>query len=188
MLDALIAATPFDLPPDLVSRQEKSTISRLIMELRQEGFSDSDIRAREAEIRANAHEMTLRSLKEFFILAKDRRGRGDQGRGGGPRAGDRGAGRANRRERAADPRACREGRAGRSPGRPDPGTARPSIIFSDRSRSRTCRSTSQRRPSRPSDQTATPAEARESEADGRMRLAPILAEAGCPGRIGGICR
>ena len=39
------------------------------MELRQQGFSDSDIRAREAEIRANAHEMTLRSLKEFFILA-----------------------------------------------------------------------------------------------------------------------
>jgi len=40
------------------------------MELRQEGFSDSDIRAREAEIRANAHEITLRSLKEFFILAR----------------------------------------------------------------------------------------------------------------------
>ena len=40
------------------------------MELRQEGFSDKDIRAREAEIRANAHEMTLRSLKEFFILAR----------------------------------------------------------------------------------------------------------------------
>ena len=40
------------------------------MELRQQGFSDSDIRAREAEIRANAHEMTLRSLKEFFILAR----------------------------------------------------------------------------------------------------------------------
>jgi trigger factor len=70
VLDALIAATPFDLPSDLVSRQEKSTIGRLVMELRQEGFSDSDIRAREAEIRANAHEMTLRSLKEFFILAK----------------------------------------------------------------------------------------------------------------------
>ena len=70
MLDALIAATPFDLPPDLVSRQEKSTTSRMVMELRQEGFSDNDIRAREAEIRANAHEMTLRSLKEFFILAK----------------------------------------------------------------------------------------------------------------------
>jgi trigger factor len=70
VLDALIAATPFDLPPDLVSRQEKSTINRLIGELRQEGFSDNDIKAREAEVRANAHEMTLRSLKEFFILAR----------------------------------------------------------------------------------------------------------------------
>ncbi len=70
ILDTLIAATPFDLPADLVSRQEKSTTDRLAMELRQEGFSDDDIRAREAEIRANAHEMTLRSLKEFFILAR----------------------------------------------------------------------------------------------------------------------
>jgi trigger factor len=70
ILDALMAKTPFDLPPDLVSRQEKSTVSRLVVELRQQGFSDSDIRAREAEIRANAHEMTLRSLKEFFILTK----------------------------------------------------------------------------------------------------------------------
>ncbi len=70
ILDSLIAATPFDLPADLVSRQEKSTTSRLAMELKQEGFSENDIRAREAEIRANAHEMTLRSLKEFFILAR----------------------------------------------------------------------------------------------------------------------
>jgi trigger factor len=70
VLDALIDATPFELPPDLVSRQEKSTANRLVMELRDEGFSPEDIRARQAEIRANAHEMTLRSLKEFFILAK----------------------------------------------------------------------------------------------------------------------
>jgi trigger factor len=70
VLDHLISQTPFDLPADLVARQEKSTTSRLVMELRQEGFSDNDIRAREAEIRANAHEITLRSLKEFFILAR----------------------------------------------------------------------------------------------------------------------
>jgi trigger factor len=70
VLDSLIEATPFELPADLVSRQEKGTISRLAMELRQEGFSNDEIRARQAEIRANAHEMTLRSLKEFFILAK----------------------------------------------------------------------------------------------------------------------
>ena len=70
VLSSLIAETPFDLPSDLVSRQEKSTLRRLVMDLKQEGLSEPDIRAREAEIRANAHEATLRSLKEFFVLAK----------------------------------------------------------------------------------------------------------------------
>jgi trigger factor len=70
LLGKLVAETPFDLPADLVSRQEKSTLRRLALELRQGGLSDTDIRAREAELRANAHESTLRSLKEFFVLAK----------------------------------------------------------------------------------------------------------------------
>ena len=70
VMDKLIAETPFDLPADLVTRQEKSTLRRLVLDLKQEGLSESDIRAREAEIRANAHESTLRSLKEFFLLAK----------------------------------------------------------------------------------------------------------------------
>lgn len=70
VLSKLIAESPFDLPPDLVSRQEKSTLRRLVMDLKQEGSTENEIRAREAEIRANAHESTLRSLKEFFVLAK----------------------------------------------------------------------------------------------------------------------
>jgi trigger factor len=70
VLDALLAKTPFDLPKDLVSRQEKETVGRLVMELRQEGLSANEIRAREAQIRANAHQTTLRSLQEFFLLAK----------------------------------------------------------------------------------------------------------------------
>jgi trigger factor len=70
LLTKLINETPFDLPADLVNRQEKSTLRRLAMELRQGGLSDTDIRAREAELRANAHETTLKSLKEFFVLAK----------------------------------------------------------------------------------------------------------------------
>jgi len=70
ILDQLIEATPFDLPSDLVSRQEKSTVARLVDQLREEGLSDNEIKARAVEIRANAHEITLRSLKEFFILSR----------------------------------------------------------------------------------------------------------------------
>ena len=70
VLDNLLRQTPFALPSELVTREEANTIRRLIRELRQEGMSDDDIRAREAEIRANAHESTLQSLKEFLLLAK----------------------------------------------------------------------------------------------------------------------
>jgi trigger factor len=70
ILDQLIAQTPFELPADLVNRQEKATLRRLILDMRQEGLNETEIRAREADIRANAHESTLRGLKEFFILAK----------------------------------------------------------------------------------------------------------------------
>ena len=70
LLGKLVNETPFDLPADLVSKQEKATLRRLALDLRQGGLSDTDIRAREAELRANAHESTLQSLKEFFVLAK----------------------------------------------------------------------------------------------------------------------
>lgn len=70
VMDQLLSKAPFDLPADLVKREERTTIRRLVDNLRQSGLSGADIRAREAEIRANAHERTLRSLKEFFLLSK----------------------------------------------------------------------------------------------------------------------
>ena len=70
LLDQLLHHTPFELPSELVSREEKSTISRLVTQLKREGMSDDDIRAHEAQIRANAHETTLRSLKELLLLSK----------------------------------------------------------------------------------------------------------------------
>jgi trigger factor len=70
ILDALLRQTRIELPADLVARQEAVTIRRLAAQLREGGLSDSEIRAREAEIRANAHETTRRSLAEFFLLAK----------------------------------------------------------------------------------------------------------------------
>lgn len=70
IVDHLLAQTPFDLPADLVRREEQSTIRRLVMELRKEGITDNEIRASEAAIRANAHESTLRSLKELLLLSR----------------------------------------------------------------------------------------------------------------------
>src|SRR5262249_13777212 len=70
VLDQLVEKTPFELPADLVARQERSTLRNQVQEMRQAGLSEPQIRAREAEIRANAHEATLRSLKEFFILSR----------------------------------------------------------------------------------------------------------------------
>ena len=70
ILTQLASQTPFDLPADLVSRQEKSTVRKLVSQLKEEGLTESGIRARESEIRSNAHETTLRTLKEFFILSK----------------------------------------------------------------------------------------------------------------------
>jgi trigger factor len=70
IVDQLLQQTPFELPSDLVSREEKSTIGRLVAQLKREGKSDNDIRAHEAQIRANAHETTLRSLKELLLLTR----------------------------------------------------------------------------------------------------------------------
>jgi trigger factor len=70
ILENLLRQAPFALPAEMVTREEANTIRRLIRELRQEGMTDNEIRAREAEIRANAHESTLQSLKEFLLLAK----------------------------------------------------------------------------------------------------------------------
>jgi trigger factor len=70
IVDALLRATPFELPTELVSREEKNTIGRLVAQLRQGGMSDKEIDASAAEIRANAHEKTLRTLKEYLLLGK----------------------------------------------------------------------------------------------------------------------
>jgi trigger factor len=70
IMDKLMAETSFELPPDLVARQERTTIQRLVMEMRQGGLNDDEIRAREAQIKANARESTQRGIREFFILAR----------------------------------------------------------------------------------------------------------------------
>jgi trigger factor len=70
LLDQLMTEVPFDLPSELVARQEMTTLRSRVQEMRQAGLSDAQIRARESELRANVRDETRRSLKEFFLLSK----------------------------------------------------------------------------------------------------------------------
>jgi trigger factor len=70
LVDQLLYQTPFELPSELVSSEEKNTINRLVAQLKREGMTDNEIRAHQAQIRANAHETTLRTLKELLLLSK----------------------------------------------------------------------------------------------------------------------
>ena len=113
ILDQLLAETPFDLPADLVAREEASTIRRLVMELRQEGIDGRrDPRPRGRDPR-QCPRVDPPVAQGVLPPGQDRRGRGDQGRRGGLRGGDRGDRRADRREPPPGPLPAREGRAGR---------------------------------------------------------------------------
>lgn len=67
---ALTVAATWDLPPDLLNRQNQRELSRAVMELQRAGFSDEEIRAHENELRQNSRESTAQALKEHFILER----------------------------------------------------------------------------------------------------------------------
>ncbi len=70
LMDQLTSAVQIDLPPDLVKRQVQSTLRRKIMEMRDAGFGEDEIRHRYVELQQNSLSATNLSLREHFILAK----------------------------------------------------------------------------------------------------------------------
>lgn len=70
VLDQLMTKVQFDLPPDLVSRQQQGILARRVLELRQAGLSDQQIGLYRMELLANAQQVAIRSLKEYFLLSK----------------------------------------------------------------------------------------------------------------------
>ncbi|ADV62975.1 trigger factor [Isosphaera pallida ATCC 43644] len=70
VMDQILKQCEFDLPPDLVKRQERLTLGRRIQEMRAAGLSEAEIKAGFAELKFNAHAATTRSLQEYFILSK----------------------------------------------------------------------------------------------------------------------
>ena len=66
----LTEAADWELPPGLLKRQSVRELERAVMELRRSGFSETEIRARENELRQNSQASTAASLKEHFILER----------------------------------------------------------------------------------------------------------------------
>lgn len=68
--DALTQQADWELPPELVKRQAKRELDRLVLELKSSGFSEEDIRSHANQIRQNSLNITDRSLKEHFVFER----------------------------------------------------------------------------------------------------------------------
>jgi trigger factor len=67
---ALTAAADWALPPDLLRRQSGRELERAVLELQRNGFSETEVRAHENELRQNSAASTAKALKEHFILER----------------------------------------------------------------------------------------------------------------------
>lgn len=68
VLSKITESANWDLPESLVTRQVENALRREILEMQQAGFSASDIRSRENELRQNAITTTRQALKQHFVL------------------------------------------------------------------------------------------------------------------------
>jgi trigger factor len=66
----LTKSANWELPPGLLQRQSARELERAVMELKRSGFSETEIRARENQLRQNSAASTATALKEHFILER----------------------------------------------------------------------------------------------------------------------
>ncbi|MFO0789986.1 MAG: trigger factor [Pirellulales bacterium] len=66
----LTKSADWELPKGLLQRQSARELERAVMELRRSGFSETEIRARENQLRQNSTASTANALKEHFILER----------------------------------------------------------------------------------------------------------------------
>lgn len=70
VLAALTEAADWELPPELLSRQTRRELERMVMELRSAGYSEEEIRAHANTLRQNSQMSTAQALKEHFVLER----------------------------------------------------------------------------------------------------------------------
>ncbi len=68
--EKLTQGADWDLPEDLVSRQTNRELQRQALELRRSGFGENDLASYMNASRKNAKEMTIKALREHFLLEK----------------------------------------------------------------------------------------------------------------------
>ena len=70
LLAQLTRVVRIELPQDLVKRQVQSTLRRRVAELKEAGFTETEIRQRLVELQQRSISATEQSLREHFLLAK----------------------------------------------------------------------------------------------------------------------
>jgi len=70
LLEQITASAQWELPESLVLKQVENALHREILEMRQAGYSQGEIRARENELRQKSVSTTTQAMKEHFVLDK----------------------------------------------------------------------------------------------------------------------
>jgi len=70
VMHILAANANLELPRDMLTRQARSALARRVMEMREAGMSDEDIRGRERMLRQDVLRSTELQLRESFVLQK----------------------------------------------------------------------------------------------------------------------
>ena len=70
VLEKIATSSSWDLPQDLLRRQARKTIARRLMEMKNAGMSDDEIKGRRRLLEQDALKSTAAALKEHFVLQK----------------------------------------------------------------------------------------------------------------------
>ena len=69
-LGLVTASATWELPQELLQRQARKTLARRVMEMRESGVGEEEIKARERMLQRDVLSSTAQALKEHFVLQK----------------------------------------------------------------------------------------------------------------------
>ncbi len=70
ILEKIAASSTWDLPQDMLHRQARKSLARKVMEMRDSGMPEDEIKSRQRMLEQNVLENTKIALKEHFVLQK----------------------------------------------------------------------------------------------------------------------